>query len=138
MDPANAPTIYPYLRYRDADAALEWLVRVFGFVERNAFRDDVEKVLHAELGFGPGVVLLGPATDEDAVIPEPPHNPREARHGIYVHVDDVATHYERARQCGADIAVELNEPRPGDMEYYARDPEGYLWTFGTYRPGTNI
>jgi uncharacterized glyoxalase superfamily protein PhnB len=134
VDPANAPTIYPYLRYQDADAALTWLVGVFGFTERTAFRDDNEKVLHAELGFGPSVVLIGPARDGETQASLGAGDPRLARHGIYVHVDDVAAHYDHAKKGGADIAVELTEPRPGDMEYYAQDLEGYIWTFGTYRP----
>jgi uncharacterized glyoxalase superfamily protein PhnB len=128
----TAPNIYPYLRYSDADAALKWLARAFGFVERAAFRGPDGAVAHAEMGIGPGVILLGPAGDGDA--PPSPRDPRMARQGIYVHVDDVDAHYARAREAGAEIVTELEERRPGEREYYARDLEGYHWTFGTYRP----
>jgi uncharacterized glyoxalase superfamily protein PhnB len=30
----ETPNIYPFLRYADAEAALEWLGRAFGFKER--------------------------------------------------------------------------------------------------------
>jgi uncharacterized glyoxalase superfamily protein PhnB len=130
-----APNIYPYLRYRDADAALEWLARAFGFEERTAFRGPDGGVAHAEMGIGPGVIMLGLAGDGE-VTPSP-QDPRKARQGIYVHVDDVDAHYARAKDAGAEIVTELEERRPGEREYYARDLEGYHWTFGTYRPASS-
>jgi uncharacterized glyoxalase superfamily protein PhnB len=127
-----ALNIYQYLRYSDPDAALGWLASAFGFQERTVFRDPDGNVAHAEMALGPGVVILGPANDGEP--PASPQDPRMARHGIYVHVDDVDAHYAHAKSAGAEIATELSERRPGEREYYARDPEGYHWTFGTYRP----
>jgi len=127
-----APNIYPYLRYSDPDAALEWLASAFGFEERVVFPGSDGKVAHAEMAFGPGVIMLGPASDGEE--PAQPQDPRMARHGIYVHVDDVDEHYARAKAAGAEIVTELSERRPGEREYYARDLEGNHWTFGTYRP----
>jgi uncharacterized glyoxalase superfamily protein PhnB len=40
----------------------------------------------------------------------------------------------RARDAGAAIERELTETDYGSHEYTARDPEGNLWSFGTYRP----
>jgi uncharacterized glyoxalase superfamily protein PhnB len=54
---------------------------------------------------------------------------------VYVVVDDVHGHYERASR-----AVEiLNEPHDAfdgaQRGYSARDREGNLWSFGTMSPG---
>jgi uncharacterized glyoxalase superfamily protein PhnB len=54
--------------------------------------------------------------------------------GVYVHVEDVEAHYAQARAAGAEIVRELADTSYGSREYLARDPEGNLWGFGTYRP----
>lgn len=36
---------------------------------------------------------------------------------------------------GAEITTELHDTDYGSRDYAARDPEGNLWNFGTYRPG---
>jgi len=45
------PNIFPAVRYRDADAALEWLKRAFSFEEKAAYRGDDGTIHHAELRF---------------------------------------------------------------------------------------
>lgn len=53
-------------------------------------------------------------------------------------MSDPDGHYERARAADAEIVRELADQPYGSREYSARDPEGNLWSFGTYDPyGTN-
>jgi uncharacterized glyoxalase superfamily protein PhnB len=52
----------------------------------------------------------------------------------YVVVDDPDAHHERAVAAGAEIVRELTDTDYGSREFSARDPEGNLWSFGTYRP----
>jgi len=54
--------------------------------------------------------------------------------GVFVYVDDLDAHYERARAAGAEIGRELADTDYGSREYMARDPERNLWSFGTYLP----
>lgn len=51
-------------------------------------------------------------------------------------VDDVAAHAERAREAVAEIVMEPEEQDDGGANYTARDPEGNLWSFGSYNPWT--
>jgi uncharacterized glyoxalase superfamily protein PhnB len=63
--------------------------------------------------------------------------PRElagVNQGVYVIVDDIDEHYERARNAGAEIVRPLADTDYGSREYMARDPEGNIWSVGTYRP----
>jgi len=53
---------------------------------------------------------------------------------IYVVVDDPDAHYDHARAAGAQIVHDLADQPYGSREYSARDPEGNLWSFGTYDP----
>jgi uncharacterized glyoxalase superfamily protein PhnB len=116
----QAPNIYPFMRFADADAALEWLERAFGFEQVAVHRDDDGVAHHAEVSLGPGIVMLGQG------------DPGE--HGVYIAVDDADAHYERAKAAGAEMLREIEDTPYGSREYTARDLEGHVWSFGTYRP----
>jgi len=47
-------------------------------------------------------------------------------------VGDADAHHARAKAVGAEIVMPLSDKEHGGRDYTARDPEGYLWTFGTY------
>ncbi len=121
----ETPNVYPFLRYADADAALDWLKQAFGFEERVVYRggdDERGPIHHAEVSLGAGIVMFGPGDAGD--------------HGIYVAVEDADAdaHYQQAKAAGAEIVREVEDTDYGSREYTARDPEGNVWSFGTYRP----
>ena len=123
------PTIIPYFGYRDAAAALQWLTRAFGFEKTQAFSGPDGTVIHAEMRFGGGVIMLGTDSGEqEKQSTAARHLP--AGHGIYVCVDDVDTHYERAKSAGALIIYEPENTEFGTRRYRALDLEGYEWSFG--------
>ena len=43
-------------------------------------------------------------------------------------------HHERAVAAGAKLVRPLEDTGYGSREYSVRDPEGNLWSFGTYDP----
>lgn len=115
------PNIFPALRYADADAALDWLTRAFGFSEKAVYRDERGTIVHAEVRLGAGLVMFGQG---DA----------HSGGGVYVRVDDPDAHYRRAKEAGAEIVYEPADMDYGSREYSAKDPEGNVWSFGTYDP----
>jgi uncharacterized glyoxalase superfamily protein PhnB len=123
--------IYPTLRYRDAHAAIDFLERAFGF-ERTAVHEDGGIVHHAELQLGNGGVMLGSAEratdDSDQLQWEP------GGASVYVIVDDPDARFARAEEAGAEIVRGLRDEDYGSRGFTARDPEGNLWSLGTYRP----
>jgi uncharacterized glyoxalase superfamily protein PhnB len=122
-------SIYPVLKYEDARAAIEFLERAFGF-ERHAVYDGQHGgVGHAELRLGEEYVMLG-STSEG----EERFNQGAGRTSLYVVVDDPDALHDRAKEAGATIERELTDQDYGSREFTARDPEGNLWSFGTYRP----
>jgi uncharacterized glyoxalase superfamily protein PhnB len=131
---AGRPNIFPALRYRDAPAAIAWLGAACGFAERLVVPGPDGTIGHAELGLGPGTVMLGTAGD-DELGPDAPRDSGAASVGLYVYVDDVDAHHARAVAAGAEVARALEDTDYGSREYTVRDPEGHLWSFGTYRPG---
>ena len=128
--PHEQPNIFPGFRYRQAQDVMSWLERAFGFEQHFVVAGPGDSIAHAQLKLGPGLIMLGSAvTDPD------PQNPwDQAKCGVYVYVADIDAHYERARAAGAEIVRELEDTDYGSREYSARDPEGNLWSFGTYQP----
>ena len=141
VGPANRPgmlirnsrmTFVPYFSYQDAAAALDWLEQAFGFERSQDYRDDAGGVVHAELTFGGGSIMLGtgnPPGGDPA-----PSETSPTGHGVYVVVDDVDAHYQQARALGAVVVYPPEETEFGTRRYRALDVEGYEWSFGTYRP----
>jgi uncharacterized glyoxalase superfamily protein PhnB len=122
--------IYPALRYRDARAAIDWLQKAFGFEPLQVHDGEDGTVAHAELKFrDDAIVMLSSERENDE---------RFGKHAgqgwLYLVVDDPDAHYERAKAAGAEIVMELEDQDYGSRDYSARDPEGNLWSFGTYNP----
>ena len=121
------PNLFPALRYKDGHAAIDWLMRVFGFEKHVVFDGPGGTVAHAELRFGPGALSLSsaPSTPDD--------NPwSRVRQGIYARVTEVDALHDRAKAAGAEIASPLKDQDYGSRDFSARDLEGHLWGFGTY------
>ncbi len=126
----RAPDMIATRYYRDARAAIEWLGQAFGF-EVDAVHEEGGTVRHAELRWGSGMVMLGSRAGDEVSAG------RRSGAGVYVIVDDVDAHCARARAAGAEIVLEPTDQPYGSRDYQALDPEGHLWSFGTYRPGVN-
>src|SRR3989442_5933159 len=121
------PNIFPALRYNNARAAIDWLTSVFGFEKDGEHAAPDGSIAHAQLHFGAGVVGLSSAQNTPS-----DHPWSKVRQGIYVRVDEVDAHHDRAKRAGADIVMPLKDMDYGSREYAVRDPEGHLWGFGTY------
>jgi uncharacterized glyoxalase superfamily protein PhnB len=123
--------IYPTLRYHDPFAAIDFLVAAFGFEEEQDAHVESGGVLrHAELrGFG-GIVMLG--TEPEGGDPE--WGSHAGQSWIYLSTDDTDALHGRAVAAGAQIVRPLTDTDYGSRDFSARDPEGNLWSFGTYSP----
>jgi uncharacterized glyoxalase superfamily protein PhnB len=118
----TAQRIYPALRYANAKAAIAWLNAALGFREREICAGEGDAIAHAELSIGGNLIMLGSG---------------EGAGGIYVALDSAAevdAAYARAKAAGAQISRELCDTDYGSREFSVRDPEGHVWSFGTYRP----
>lgn len=126
----KGPNIFPALRYKNGAAALEWLATAFGFEKQMVVPGPEGTIAHAQMRFGPGVIMLGSASDA----PDAANPWGTVKQGIYVCVNDIDAHYAQAKAAGAEIVGELRDTEYGSREYSVRDLEGHLWSFGTYQP----
>ncbi|MFK0235218.1 VOC family protein [Streptomyces vinaceus] len=128
---AGVPSICPTLRYRDAKAAIKLLTEAFGFSQVAVYEGDDGSVMHAELAYGNGVVMLG-SKRTGSVFDQAMGDGGPV--GVYVVVDDVDAHHRRAAEHGVEILMEPTDQDYGSRDYMARDGEGNIWSFGTYAP----
>jgi uncharacterized glyoxalase superfamily protein PhnB len=135
-----AQRIVPFIAYEDAAAAIDWLTAAFGFRESGDRMTDENGVVgHAEMELeGARVMLATPS----------PHYRGPRRHaqeceqarkwldnpwvvdGLFVEVDDVDAHHDRAVAAGANVVRGLDEPGIGFRIYTVEDLEGHRWMFG--------
>jgi len=123
-------SIHPTVRYNDPKAAMAFLTEALGFVQGTVSLADDGTVGHAELSFGGGVIMVGTRT-------EPPGPWDTGRAVIYLVAADPAAvdaHHDRAVAAGATVLQELVDQPYGSREYAVADPEGNVWSVGSYRP----
>lgn len=122
--------LFPVLRYPDAKAALEWLVRACLAAIRSEHAGPDGTVAHAEVAVGPSLIGISSTGQPDA------QNPwSTVRSGMYVRVADLTRHHDRAVRAGVDVVSGLRDTPYDSREYTARDVGGHLWAFGTYDMG---
>jgi len=133
-DQQSTPSdIYPGLSYDDAPAAIEFLCRAFGFEQRLVVPGPDGTVMHSELSFGTGVIMVGSARPNEGRVS--PAGLPAIHAALSIHVDDPDAHCARAVAAGAVIVQELQDADYGSRGYTAKGPEGHQWHFATYRPG---
>ncbi len=131
---SQVPSIYPFLQYDDAPAAIAWLEKTFGFRTVMSHPDGKGGIAHAELQFGMGMVMLGSCQAEGPFVLIPPKRAGCTSQGVYLVAQDIDSLYRRVQAAGAEIVMEIRDTEYGSRDFSARDPEGHLWSFGTYAP----
>jgi PhnB protein len=135
--PTEYPTVIPMISYENGIAALGWLAKAFGFRERARQIEADGRLSHGEMEAGDGIIMLASPTPD---YQSPKHHREtceQARKwsaipwiidGVLVYVDDLDTHFTRAKAAGATILSEIQEDSPG-RRYRAEDLEGHRWFF---------
>lgn len=135
-----AQRLVPFLGYEDAAAAIDWLCAAFGATENaDARQTGTDGTIgHAELDLEGATIFL--ATPEGYVSSRRHRESCEIERrmfdnqwvidGLFVEVADVEAHCARARERGATIVREPDEPGIGLRIYTAEDLEGHRWMFG--------
>jgi uncharacterized glyoxalase superfamily protein PhnB len=129
MNPSDAPppTVWPTLRARDARALIDFLVEAFGFVETVAYEEG-GVVHHAQLDWPEGGgIMLG------AERPGTPWTKQPGTGATYVVTAETDAVHARAAAAGAEIVEGPVDRDYGSRDFIARDPEGNIWSFGSYR-----
>ncbi|RKG99285.1 hypothetical protein D7V97_31900 [Corallococcus sp. CA053C] len=128
------PSLYPFIRYEDPEAALRFLKDAFGFEERAVYRSPDGALAHVELTLGQGLIMFGGVDSANRLRMASSKQVPAKNQGVYAVVADPDAHHARAKAAGAELLYGLRDTEYGSREYTALDPEGNVWSFGTYQP----
>lgn len=127
---SNSPGLWATLDFRDVDAMIDWLTAV-GFTPHAVFRDEADPsvVVHAEMFWpGGGGIMFGSHREN-------PDWPTTPGHGAtYLVTDEVDKACAAAIDAGGSSIRAPRDEEYGGRNATVRDPEGNLWSFGSYRP----
>jgi uncharacterized glyoxalase superfamily protein PhnB len=121
----KSPSLVPDLAYDEPVRAIEWLCRVYGFVERREARLTSPGGVRAFLELAGA--LVGITSPGHGLV-----SPRKLgglSSALKLYVPDVDAHFARARGAGAEIELEPTDGFWGGRIYRTRDVEGHAWEF---------
>jgi uncharacterized glyoxalase superfamily protein PhnB len=114
------------------------LCNTFGFEKHLVVPNDDGTIAHAQLSFGNGMIMLGwvPSTESEfgRLMKQPDEIGGAETQCAYIVVNDADAVYARAKAAGAKIATAIKDEDYGGRGFSCYDPEGHLWSFGTYDP----
>ncbi|MEU0873327.1 VOC family protein [Nocardia brasiliensis] len=135
-NPANADittrtAVWPTMTFRDSRAMAAFLTEAFGFVQTAMYarEDDPSVIEHAEMRWplGGGIMFGSSCKDAGVFGKRLPGND-----SVYLVCEDPDALFERAAAAGAEVIRGLQDESYGSRGFVVRDPEGNLWSFGTY------
>ncbi|OWT65635.1 VOC family protein [Candidimonas nitroreducens] len=123
------PNLIPAVHYKDPVAAIEWLEHAFGFERCMLIYDKGGRLVHSELKFGSGRIMVGAEWADYTASPASAGG--KNTQSIHIQLEHgLDEHCAHARAAGAAVLREPEDQFYGDRVYSARDPEGHVWSFG--------
>jgi uncharacterized glyoxalase superfamily protein PhnB len=127
----------PTMVYKDANAGLDFLTKALGFTEHFVYRDDKNNLQHAELTLGNAMIMISPHNTESVfgklIGPPAAANGLNTQTAYFI-IEEIDAHYKNAKANGAKIIIDIKDEDYGGRGYSCKDPEGYIWSFGSYNP----
>lgn len=121
--PADA--LLAHIDYQDVDEAIAWLSRAFGFSEHYRYGNPVSG---AQLHLGNAWVMVGRVKPGQST-------PKQLGYGtqcLTIFVEDIQSHFQRAKSAGVVLLEELHETGYGELQYAAEDLDGHRWLFSRH------
>jgi len=119
--------MFPYLRVRDAAAAIRFYIAAFGASERFRLTEPSGRIGHAELQMGPAVLML---SDEFPEYNLTAPTAEDFGSSVHLHVDNADAMIERAVKAGATLTMAPQDAFYGERSGKVRDPFGHTWLIG--------
>ncbi len=128
MNPSPIHELFAYLCVSDAGKAIAFYQRAFGVTERFRLTEPSGRIGHAELQFGPMVLMLSDPFPECGIDAAP----REGITGcaLHLHVDNADRLAAQAVAAGATLLSEPTDLFYGERSCKLRDPFGHTWLIG--------
>ena len=126
------PWLIPYLIVKDADAALAFYQKAFGFEKRMAMPGPEGKTMLAEMNWHDAMIMFGvPCPNSDWPHRPPAESKVASPITPYLYCEDVDALFARATAAGAKSIRAPQDQFYGDRTCTIEDPDGYWWSFAT-------
>lgn len=119
---------FPYLRVKDAVAAIDYYKAAFGVREKYRLVEPSGRVGHCELEFGDATVMLSEEYPEMGILG--PQSVGGTSMSIHLHVDDCDAMLARAVELGGELVRAPSDAFYGERSGTLRDPFGHEWLIG--------
>jgi len=132
--------LWPNLGYRDAPAAMRFLVSAFGFEELVVYPRGIDGTIgHAVLRWPRGglVALYSVESGRTSIADLATKAAADGgypAYSVHVETDEPDLLFARAVAAGAVVVREIADSPLGTRGFIVRDPEGLYWSFGTPLP----
>ena len=131
--PETSELLTPYLTVRDAQAAIDFYEKAFGFTVTEKMPDEKGGIMHVGMSYrGKMVVMFAP----ESVAPSkaPVSSGVAEAVGLYLYCEDADAMFQRAVAAGGTGERPVEDMFWGDRMGSVRDPDGYLWSVGHKLP----
>ena len=127
IDNRSVPTstLLSHVVYQDLPPAIDWLARTFGFVEHFRYGNPPSG---AQVRLGSAYIMVKQAKPGQL-------SPAQLGFGtqsLTIFVEDVESHFQRAKAAGARIVEDLHETEYGEFQYGVEDLDGHHWLFSRH------
>ena len=120
--------VFPYLRVKNASAAIEFYTRAFGARELFRLTEPGGRIGHAELSLGGITLMLADEYPEYGILG--PQSIGGTGMSIHLHVVNADVVAERAVAAGATVLRPLADQFYGERSGTLLDPFGHEWMLG--------
>lgn len=120
--------VFPYLRVKDAAAAIDFYARAFGAEEKFRLSEPSGRIGHAELALGGTTLMLSDEYPEHGIVG--PGSTGGSGASIHLHVADADQMAAHAIAAGATMVREPADHFYGERSCTIRDPFGHEWLLG--------
>jgi PhnB protein len=128
--PDGYPHVTPYLHVKGAAEAIDFYTKVLGAKERMRLGAPGDRVGHAELQLGEGMIMLADEFPDMGV--RGPQTIGGTPVTIHVYVEDVDAVFKAALEAGATEKRAPEDRFYGDRAAEFEDPFGHRWSIATH------
>lgn len=120
--------VFPYLRVKDANAAIAFYTDVFGATEKFRLTEPSGRIGHVELDLGNIILMLSDEFPEYNCFG--PQTPGASGTMIHLHCENCDELATQAVAAGAEMLREPSDLFYGERSCTIRDPFGHEWMLG--------
>lgn len=129
--PAGHPGLTPYLTVSNANEALDFYQKAFGFKLSSEPMQKDSEIMHAEMMLNDAKIMFAPEGVMGSERQAPNTTKSMSPIGLFVYVENVDEFFLNAKNAGAEVIDPPEDAFWGDRMCRLRDPFGYDWSFAT-------